>query len=127
MLFTFGVDLTSASDTSLIYATPPLWGMLLGFALGQERPTSRGIFGVALALLGVGVVVYGGLGASETSFLGNVLVSGAAICWGSYTAFSPLLLRKYSPLAVAGYTMFVAGLASSRLPSRTLCVRTGRP
>jgi drug/metabolite transporter (DMT)-like permease len=84
--------------------------MLLGFVLGQERPTPRGIFGVALALLGVGVVVYGGLGAGETSLLGDLLVSGAAICWGSYTAFSPLLLRKYSPLAVAGYTMFVAGL-----------------
>jgi drug/metabolite transporter (DMT)-like permease len=110
VLFTFGVDLTSASDTALIYATPPLWGMLLGFALGQERPTPRGIFGVALALLGVGVVVYGGLGAGETSLFGDLLVSGAAICWGSYTAFSPLLLRKYSPPAVAGYTMFVAGL-----------------
>ena len=45
VLFTFGVDLTSASDTALIYATPPLWGMLLGFVLGQERPTPRGIFG----------------------------------------------------------------------------------
>ena len=110
VLFTFGVDLTSASNTALIYATPPLWGMLLGFVLGLERPKLRGILGVGLALLGVGAIVYGGLGAGESSLSGDLLVSGAAICWGTYTALSPLLLRKYSPLAVAGYTMLVAGL-----------------
>ena len=112
VLFTFGVDLTAASDTALIYATPPLWGMLLGFALGLERPRLRGVLGVSLALLGVGVVVYGGLGASESSLAGDLLVSGGAVCWGSYTAFSTLLLlRGYSPLAIAAYTMLVAGLA----------------
>ncbi len=109
VLFTFGVDLTSASDTALIYATPPLWGMVLGFALGTERPRVRGVLGVLLAMLGVGAIVYGGLGGGSLS--GNLLVAGAAVCWGSYTAFSIFMLRKYSPLTVAGYTMFVAGLA----------------
>ncbi len=120
VLFTFGVDLTSASNTALIYATPPLWGMLLGFALGQERPKVRGAIGVVLALLGVGVIVYGGLGAS---LAGDLLVAGAAVCWGSYTAFSTLLLRRYSPLVVAAYTMFVAGLGVIPLASFDL-VRT---
>jgi drug/metabolite transporter (DMT)-like permease len=109
VLFTIGVELTTASDTALIYATPPLWGMVLGFALGTERPRLRGILGVLLAMLGVGVIFYGGLGGG--SIVGNLLVSGAAICWGSYTAFSIFMLRRYSPLAVSGYTMLVAGLS----------------
>jgi drug/metabolite transporter (DMT)-like permease len=109
VLFTFGVDLTSASNTALIYATPPLWGMVLGFVLGTEQPRVRGILGVLLAMLGVGVIVYGGLGGG--SLTGDLLVAGAAVCWGSYTAFSTLLLRRYPPLVVAAYTMFVAGLA----------------
>jgi drug/metabolite transporter (DMT)-like permease len=109
VLFTFGVDLTSASNTALIYATPPLWGMVLGFVLGTERPRVRGILGVLLAMLGVGVIVYGGLGGG--SLTGDLLVAGAAVCWGSYTAFSIILLRNYSPLAVAAYTMLIAGLA----------------
>jgi drug/metabolite transporter (DMT)-like permease len=62
VMFTFGVDLTSASDTALIYATPPLWGMLLGFALGLEQPRLRGILGILLAMLRVGDIVYGGVG-----------------------------------------------------------------
>ena len=41
MLFTAGVNLTNASDTALIYAVVPVWGMILGSVLGLERPTLR--------------------------------------------------------------------------------------
>src|ERR671921_33644 len=58
--FTLGVSMTTASETALIYAAVPIWGILLGLALGLERPTRWGIVGVALAFLGVGIVVYGG-------------------------------------------------------------------
>ncbi len=37
--FTFGVSLTSAASTGLVFATAPVWGMLLGSVLGLERPT----------------------------------------------------------------------------------------
>lgn len=115
--FTFGVSMTSASDTALIVATAPLWGMLLGFVLGLERPKLQGLVGVGLALLGVGVIVYRGLGASGTSLTGDLLVMGAAACWGSYAVLSLPLLRRYSPLVVATYTMLFGGLAVLPLAS----------
>jgi drug/metabolite transporter (DMT)-like permease len=65
--FTFGVSLTSAASTGLVFTTAPVWGMLLGFVLGLERPSSRGIVGVGLCILGVGIVFYGGLGSPEDS------------------------------------------------------------
>ncbi len=110
VLFTFGVSTTTASNTALIYATPPLWGMLLGFLLGTENPRVRGVLGVAVALIGVGVVVSGGLRTGGESLAGDLLVSGAAVCWGSYTAFSAVLLRRYRPATVAAWTMAAAGL-----------------
>ena len=109
--FTFGVSMTSASNTALVVATAPLWGMLLGFVLGWERPRLWGLIGVGLALLGVGVIVYRGLGTGGTSLMGDLLVMGAAACWGSYSVLSLPLLRRYSPLAVAGYSMLFGGLA----------------
>jgi drug/metabolite transporter (DMT)-like permease len=112
MLFTSGVSLTSASDTALLYAVVPVWGMILGSVLGLERPTLRGILGVGLAFLGIIVVVYGGLGGSDSSLTGNLLVLGATVCWGSYTVLSLPLLKKYSPLVVAAYTMLFGGLAT---------------
>jgi drug/metabolite transporter (DMT)-like permease len=111
--FTLGVSMTTASDTALIYAAVPIWGILLGLALGLERPTIWGIAGVALAFLGVGVVVYGGLGGGGGSSLeGDLLVVIATICWGSYAVLSLPLLRTYSPIVVAAYTMLFGGLAA---------------
>ncbi len=112
VLFTSGVSLTNASDTALLYAVVPVWGMILGSVLGLERPTLRGILGVGVALLGIVVVVYGGLGGSGSSLEGNLLVLGATVCWGSYTVLSLPLLEKYSPLVVAAYTMLFGGLAA---------------
>ena len=111
--FTLGVSMTTASDTALIYAAVPIWGILLGLALGLERPTLWGIVGLALAFLGVGVVVYGGLGGGGGSSLkGDLLVVIATVCWGSYAVLSLPLLGTYSPLAVAAYTMLFGGLAA---------------
>jgi len=112
MLFTAGVNLTNASDTALLYAVVPVWGMILGSVLGLERPTARGILGAGIAFLGIIVVVYGGLGGSGSSLEGNLLVLGATVCWGSYTVLSLPLLEKYSPLVVAAYTMLFGGLAA---------------
>ena len=109
--FTLGVSMTTASQTALIYAAVPIWGILLGLALGLERPSRWGIVGVCLAFLGVGVVVYDGL-AGGTSLLGDLLIVVATVCWGSYAVLSLPLLRKYSPLIVAAYTMLFGGLGA---------------
>ena len=120
ILFTHGVSMTSASNTALVVATAPLWGMLLAFVLGWERPKIQGLVGVGLALLGVAVIVYRGLGDSGASLPGDLLVMGAAACWGSYAVLSLPLLKRYSPLAVAAYSMLFGGLAVLPLASMQL-------
>lgn len=111
-VFTIGVSLTTAANTALIYATAPVWGMLLAFALSLERPRLAGVAGVGLCLVGVTSIVYGGLDLGGTSLLGDVLILAAAVFWGSYTVLSLSLLRRYSPLAVAAYPMILGGLAA---------------
>ena len=107
--FTFGVSMTSASNTGLIFATAPVWGLLLGFFLGLERPTGKGILGVVLSILGIGVVFYEGLGSKGASLTGDLLVLLASLGVGVYTVFSMPMLERYSPLAVATYpTLFGA-------------------
>lgn len=111
--FTLGVGMTTASTTALLYAAVPIWGIFLGLALGLERPTLGGLAGVCLAFLGVGVVVYGGLGGGgATSLIGDLLVVVATVCWGSYAVLSLLVLRRHSPLVVAAYTMLFGGLGA---------------
>ena len=100
--FTYGLSLTTAASTGLIFATAPVWGLLLGALLGLERPTGRGILGVGLSVAGVAAVVSEGLG-SGASLAGDAMVLVAAVCVGSYAVLSMPLLERYSPLAVATY------------------------
>lgn len=111
-VFTVGVNLTTAANTALVYSTAPVWGMLLGFALGLERPRAVGIVGIALALVGVGFTVYGGLDFAGTSLVGDVLILGAAVFWGSYTVLSLNLLERYPPIFLAGCAMLLGGLVA---------------
>jgi hypothetical protein len=54
-----------------------VWGLLLGLAIGLERPT-YGAWGVNLSISGVGVVFYEGLGTADTSLAGDFSVLVAA-------------------------------------------------
>jgi drug/metabolite transporter (DMT)-like permease len=109
--FTFGISLTSAASTGLVFTTAPVWGMVLGFVLGLERPSWRGVVGVGLCILGVGVVFYGGLSSVEDSLLGDLVILLAAVCVGAYTVFSMPMLERHSSLAVATYPTLFGGPA----------------
>lgn len=106
--FTFGISLTTAASTGLIFATAPIWGLLLGAMLGLERPTGRGVLGLALAVSGVGLVVLDGLGARGESLIGDLVVLGAAVFIGAYAVLSMPLLERHSPLAVATYPILLS-------------------
>jgi drug/metabolite transporter (DMT)-like permease len=95
--------LARAASTGLIFATAPVWGLLLGAVLGLERPTIRGILGLALSVVGVAVVVFEGLGSGDDSLVGDLLVLIASVGVGGYTVLSMPLLERHTPLAVAGY------------------------
>ncbi len=101
--FTFGLSLSSAGSTGLIFATAPVWGLLLGAVLGLERPTWKGVTGVGLSIVGVALVVLDGLTSGHASFIGDLLVLVAAFCVGAYAVLSMPLLERYTPLAVATY------------------------
>jgi drug/metabolite transporter (DMT)-like permease len=111
-VFTVGVGLTTAANTALVYSTAPVWGMLLAFALGWERPRISGVLGIALCLAGVGAIVFGSLDFAGTSLVGDALILVAAVSWGSYTVLTLSFLRRYSALAVAAYAMTFGGLAA---------------
>ena len=107
--FTFGVSLTSAGSTGLIFATAPVWGMLLGAFLGLEHPNWKGVLGVGLSIVGVALVVLDGLTSGHASITGDLLVLVAAFCVGAYAVFSMPLLERYSPLSVATYPIVFGG------------------
>lgn len=102
--FTFGVSMTTAANTGLIFATAPVWGLVLGALIGFEKPTWRGILGVCLSIVGVAAVFWEGItGAGGTDLIGDLLVLVAAVGVGFYTVLSMPMLKRHSPLTVATY------------------------
>jgi drug/metabolite transporter (DMT)-like permease len=119
-LFIYGLALTSAGNGSLLLATVPIWTVLLSVFLGHERPSALVWAGILATLAGMALVVAGGpsvrLGGS--SLAGDLLMVGAAIGWSIYTVGSRNLIRRYGPLRVTSWTLWVGtvGLVLLGLP-----------
>ena len=110
--YTVGLSLTSGSHGALIFATAPVWGLVLGIVLGLERGSWWGALGLGFAVAGVALVVGDGLGSPEASVGGDLLVCLSALSWGAYTVLSLPVLARLDPLLVAGWTMLLGGLAA---------------
>lgn len=110
--YTVGLSLTSGSSAALIFATAPVWGLLLGVGLGVERTSVRAVGGLCLAVVGVALVVSDGLGSPEAALAGDLLVCVSALSWGAYAVLSMPVLRRYDPLVLAAWTLLLGGLAA---------------
>jgi drug/metabolite transporter (DMT)-like permease len=110
--YTVGLSLTSGSHGALIFATAPIWGLVLGIVLGLECGSWRGAVGLGFAVAGVALVVGDGLGSPEASVGGDLLVCLSALSWGVYTVLSLPVLARLDPLLVAGWTMLLGGLTA---------------
>lgn len=97
---------TTATNATLIYTTSPVIVILIEAALGKRPPFSR-LAGVAMALLGVAIIVLrGDLSAlARLDFnLGDLGIGAAAIAWAIYS----LVLKHQSLANIPTLTLFTA-------------------
>lgn len=104
IMFAFGVRLTSASVSQMIYAgVPMIIAVLSYFALG-ERVTLQKVVGLVIGFVGVGIIIFSPLlnGNLElrTSVLGNLLIFISTFSFALYTILSKRLQKKHSPTYV---------------------------
>ena len=100
-----GLKFTSASNASMIVASVPIFTLAseaLFFKL-KIRPTM--IVCLILSIIGVYFVISinGRLDFSSSTFLGNMLVIGAMVCWVIYTIQSRSLSEDYSGIIITTY------------------------
>jgi drug/metabolite transporter (DMT)-like permease len=120
-LFMFaGLPLTRAEHGAVIVATMPLITALINWLLRGQRPPLTTMTAIAIALVGVTLVVTKGdlstLGGGAV--LGDALIFAGAICWALYTLGGPRFpgwssLRYTTMTCLAGVTsIFAVALAS---------------
>ncbi|HMC56640.1 MAG TPA: EamA family transporter, partial [Gemmatimonadaceae bacterium] len=109
LFFIEGVARTRAGEAALVVGASPAMIAMFGRLFGIERVTRRGIVGIVLSMLGVGLIVLGratsGGSAQGGSLTGDLLVLAGAGCWAIYTVRLSPFTRRLDPWWLAAYTM----------------------
>jgi drug/metabolite transporter (DMT)-like permease len=92
-LLLFGVQQLPAGRSAIIAFTMPMWSVLFSLALLHEPLSGRKFAGLALGMLGMGVLLGDDIGHIKRTPTAALLVLGAAMCW----ALGTVLLRKWKP------------------------------
>lgn len=87
LFFVHGVARTRAGNAALIVSAAPAFIALAARARGMERVKSMTLMGIALSIVGVGIVIIGSASSTtgRTTALGSVLVFLGVLCWTVYT------------------------------------------
>ncbi len=112
--FLNGARLAPASHIGLIYAAVPLVVLALAAILGQERLAPERILGVALSVLGVGLIAFEHAIRADAAgldvFRGDLLEVGAVLAWGGYLTVNKPLINRHGALPTLAATFLVGSL-----------------
>ena len=99
---------TTATNTSLIVCSCPLFAMLLMamFYRESERFTRIQLTGSVMACLGMAVVVLNGHFVLHLSPIGDMLAFCACLCWAVYSLLMKTALKHYTTLFITRKVFF---------------------
>ena len=109
LLFTHGIRLSSATNTSLVMALMPLLSLIGGALAFREAVSARALLGLALGFAGVTVVVLFAPGAKLTvAGLGELVVAAALVTFIGGGLMVQRATRDLDVLVV-GWTVYLVG------------------
>ncbi len=111
LLQNIGLEYTTASVSSVLQSTTPVFTLLLSFNFLKENIRWREILGVVIGMTGVVLLSTGGDIANLTGsqFLGNVLQVGVAASYAVSGIAGKVLLKKYRPMFIVTLTFLFGG------------------
>ena len=110
LLFIYGINLTTASNTSIIMAMSPASVALLSSLFKHERIHWAAWVGIAFSFVGFYLVIVRQPGSfifSLENFKGDMMIFCANLFWAVYTVFSKPLLGRITPLKWSSITLAV--------------------
>lgn len=98
---------TTATNTSLIVCSCPLFAMLIiAMFYKSERFSRRQAFGSLVALAGMAAVVLNGHFVLHLSPLGDTLALSACLCWALYTLLMKPVMGRYPAMFITRKVFF---------------------
>ena len=107
LFFVHGLARTRAGNAALIVAAAPAFIALIARARGLERVKRITLVGIALSVLGVGLVIAGSASSSnrKTTLLGSLLVFFGVLCWSVYTIMLQPYTKRIDVIKLSAITM----------------------
>lgn len=107
ILFVEGLSRTKVGNAALIIAAAPAFIAVASRLKGIERLRRKTLYGVALSVAGVGLVVFGSAQAdhSDATLLGTLLVFTGVLCWTTFTVLLQPLATRIDPIQLSALTM----------------------
>ena len=129
MALNIGERTASAGASSVIVGVAPALTLALAVSLRLERFSRRRAGGLALAFLGVLVVVLLGAGqrVGAAGLGGPLLVIAAAAAFASYNVLAKPLVSRHDPIAVTAAASLIGAVALIPLSSPGSLVHSGMP
>jgi len=109
----YGLRQTTVTNASLLNAASPASLALLSAVVLKERFPARILAGIALSIMGVGVIVTRGSWTVITHSQynpGDLILLATQLSWGLYTIYGRRLMQRVSPLAATTYTYMAGAL-----------------
>jgi drug/metabolite transporter (DMT)-like permease len=104
--FIEGIARTRASDAALVVASTPAFIALVSRFRGVERPTLRGMIGIALSIGGVALVVLSNARANgRATVIGDLLILAGSFAWATFSVLLKPHTERVSGFQVSAFTM----------------------
>lgn len=102
------INMATLSLAAILLYTSPYFVIILSAILFKEKITGRKIMALILAF--TGCILVTGFQAGGIKWVSVLTGLGSGLCYGLYSIFGNIALRKYSSMTVTVYTFIVAAI-----------------
>ena len=130
VLQNYGLTMTSASESSVLLNSDPIFIALLASLYLKEKLSPRQWAGIAMSFAGVSIIVLqgevGSLSLTPMNVLGDILAVGGAFAWALFSVYGKKLMAKVNAYDLTAYSAlfgamilapFALGVEGLTLPS----------
>jgi len=114
-MFPFAEQRMSSALTGMLNAAVPLFTAIVATAIAAKVPERRVIAGLAIGLMGAGLVVWPTIHEGDSSFVGVLLILAAVVSYGFALNLARPLQQQYGALPVILRALIVAVLLTAPL------------
>ena len=101
ILLTYGLTFTTAGRAGLLFATMPIWTLIISSIFKIEVITSIKLLAILLATSGIFIALGNNFdSANFTLIIGDIIVTIGVICSSVFASFSSSYIKKYGNIKV---------------------------